>query len=153
VTLFANLAAALAPGGVLVAQCGGAGNIAAINRFADRVIARAPFAAASTGVRSAYNFAAPEETHARLAAAGFVAIETWLEPQPVGFATAAEFGAFIQTVALRPYLAALPEDLLAAFVDAVVEEDEHTGGKRTVDYVRLNMSARRSQNAAASAPA
>lgn len=41
------------------------------------------------------------------------------------------------------YLTALPEGLHDAFILAVVGEDAGAGGARTVDYVRLSVTARR----------
>ena len=143
VALFTNLAALLKPGGTLVAQCGGEGNIAALRRFAAAALSREPFAPYSSRVQDAWTFAGPEETAERLRGAGFTAVETWLAPEPAAFAGAAAFATFIKTVVLGPYLAALPEPLHDGFVRVVVEEDERGGGARTVDYMRLNMNARR----------
>jgi hypothetical protein len=47
---------------------------------------------------------------------------------------------FIRTVTLGPHLQHLPEDLRDPFLDAVVAEMEEP---ITLDYVRLNMTARR----------
>ena len=140
--LFANLASLLRPGGRLAAQCGGAGNIATVRRSADAVMERPPFGSYGP-VRNGYHFATPEATRSRLAGAGFTEIETWLEPQPVQFPEAAAYAAYLKTVVLGPYLAALPEDLHDRFIDAVVEEDAAHEPARVVDYVRLNMTARR----------
>jgi trans-aconitate 2-methyltransferase len=63
-TLFANLAAALRPGGQLVAQCGGAGRMGG-----------------ESWAGSTY-FATPDDTASRLHRHGFVNIETWLEDAP-----------------------------------------------------------------------
>ena len=138
--LFANLSALLRPGGRLAAQCGGAGNIDVVRRHADAVLAGGEFAAFGP-VRDAYHFATPEETAARLTRAGFADVETWLEPQPVAFPDRQAFAEYLKTVVLGPYLAALPETLHDRFIQAVVEEDARHGENRTVDYVRLNMTA------------
>ena len=140
--LFANLAALLRPGGTLAAQCGGVGNITAVRHSADAVMERPPFGLYGP-VRNGYHFATPEATRARLAAIGFREIETWLEPQPVQFPDGAAYAAYLKTVVLGPYLAALPGDLHDRFIDAVVEEDAAHEPARVVDYVRLNMTARR----------
>src|SRR3954451_526756 len=60
--LFERLRMALRPGGRLVAQCGGAGNIAALREVIEGV---------SGDPWIPWNFATPEETEARLRAAGF----------------------------------------------------------------------------------
>jgi trans-aconitate 2-methyltransferase len=138
--LFRNLASLMRSGGRLSVQCGGAGNIAAVQGYADAVIAREPFAAFGP-VNAPYHFAGPEETRARLAAAGFTEVRTWPEPSPVTFSDAETFHEYLETVVLGPYLAALPETLHDPFVAAVVDADARDGGRLTVDYVRLNMTA------------
>src|SRR5438045_6204577 len=71
--LFRNLAAVLRPGGQLVAQCGGAGNIAT-------VLAAIP--PAPDGWPGPWNFATPADTRRRLKAAGFDVADVWLQPEP-----------------------------------------------------------------------
>ncbi len=141
--LFANLARLLRPGGLLVAQCGGAGNIAHVMACADRALRRPSFAVHATARADAWTYAGPEETRARLEAADFTAVSTWLEPQPVRFPDAASFALYLKTVVLGPYLDVLPTALHDAFVAAVVEENAAAGATRTVDYVRLNLTAQR----------
>jgi SAM-dependent methyltransferase len=69
--LFRALAGALRPGGRLVAQCGGAGNIARLHERADRVMHDPRFAPHFTTWQTPWNFADPSTTCARLRAAGF----------------------------------------------------------------------------------
>ena len=129
--LFANLAAVLRPGVWLVAQCGGAGNIA-------RFIA----VAASVDPdfkRNQHNFQTPEATTARLEREGFTEVRTWLSPAPTPFASTEELEAFIGTVCLRVHLAHLPEAARASFVRAVAARMPEP----VLDYVRLNITARR----------
>ncbi|GIW19767.1 MAG: hypothetical protein KatS3mg065_0063 [Chloroflexota bacterium] len=75
--LFRNVAAVLRPGGRLVAQCGGTGNIASV---------QAALATIGDGWLGPAHFETPEATEARLAAAGFVDIRCWLTEESVGFA-------------------------------------------------------------------
>ena len=70
--LFARLFAALRPGGRLLAQCGGAGNIAAVVAELERAMSEPRFAEHFAGWPGPWNFAGPEETVARLERAGFV---------------------------------------------------------------------------------
>ena len=74
--LFRNLAAVTAPGGWLVAQCGGAGNIANVMRV---------LAVTGDGWLGNKNFATPLDTARRLDAAGYVDIECWLTDEPTRF--------------------------------------------------------------------
>jgi trans-aconitate 2-methyltransferase len=138
--LFRNLAGLTRPGGRLSVQCGGAGNIAAVKGYADEVMARAPFTSHGA-VTDPYHFAGPHEAAARLKAARFIDVTTWLEPAPVDFDDEPTFHDYLKTVVLGPYLAVLAESLHDAFIAAVVGADAAHGARRTVDYVRLNITA------------
>jgi trans-aconitate 2-methyltransferase len=135
--LFARLHAHLRPGGLLVAQCGGQGNIASVHAAAREVMAVEPYAPSFEAWRGPSNFAAPDETEARLRAAGFAQARAWLQERPV---TPEEPHAYLTEINLGAHLGRLPEELRPPFVDAVVER---LGGPPvTIDYVRLNIDAR-----------
>jgi trans-aconitate 2-methyltransferase len=135
--LFRRIHASLKPGGRLHAQCGGAGNVARHAEAIAAVAGRPEFAAHYEQMPVMWNFSSAEETAERLRNAGFEQIETWLELKPVTPPNPSEF---IRTVTLGPHLQHLPEDLRDPFLDAVVAEMEEP---ITLDYVRLNMTARR----------
>lgn len=134
--LFGRLRAALRPGGRLVAQCGGQGNVAEHAKAIATVAAQPEFASHLEQMTGMWNFAAPEETEARLRSAGFAEARCWLEPKPV---TPADPLAFTSTVTLGPLLAQLPEDQRRPFAEAILEE---SASPLTLDYVRLNIEAR-----------
>jgi trans-aconitate 2-methyltransferase len=136
-TLFARLEAALAQGGRLVAQCGGAGNLDGFRRRVDEVAAGDPYARHLAGFVPPWNYAGPEETQERLLAAGFADARAWLQPWPV---TPPEPVDFVRVVVLAPHLDHLPDELRAPFVDDVLAS---AGDPLVLDYVRLNMDARR----------
>jgi trans-aconitate 2-methyltransferase len=136
--LFERLHAALKPGGRLVAQCGGRGNIDAFRRLADEVAAEAPYAEHMSGFAGPWNYASPEDTEARLAAAGFDEIRCWLQPWPIEPGDPLEY---VTTVCLGNHLEALPEELRAPYAAEVVRR---SGEPLTLEYVRLNMDAQRS---------
>src|SRR5437764_2446680 len=106
--LFAHLFAALKPGGRLLAQCGGAGNIAAVRAALDVVTSRDPYAAHFGGWPGPWNFAGPEETMARLERAGFVDAHAGLHDEPVRPENPPEF---LATVILGSHLDRLPGEL------------------------------------------
>lgn len=133
--LFRRLHAALAPGGRLVAQCGGLGNVAEHARAIAAVAIRPEYAPSFEGMTLMWNFAGPEETEARLREAGFAEARCWLEPKPV---TPADPLRFTMTVTLGPHLARLPEGQRQPFAEAVLEQ---TPEQLTLDYVRLNIEA------------
>jgi trans-aconitate 2-methyltransferase len=128
--LFANLAAVLRPGGSLVAQCGGAGNIASI---------QAVLATIGDGWLGDVHFETPEATERRLAAAGFVDIETWLQPEPTRLEPGEPFETFLRTVVLGSHVERLPPERRDAFVAEIAGRL----AEPVIDYVRLNIVARR----------
>jgi trans-aconitate 2-methyltransferase len=127
--LFANLASVLRPRGALVAQCGGAGNVATMIEVARRV---------DPSFQRRVRFETAEATAARLAAAGFADIECWLSDEPTRFERGQPFEDFLETVCLRQHLDALPEDERRPFVEAVAAAMPEP----VLDYVRLNIVAR-----------
>ncbi|HEX8073743.1 MAG TPA: methyltransferase domain-containing protein [Thermoleophilaceae bacterium] len=135
--LFARLHAALRPGALLIAQCGGEANVDRFHGLATEVAAEPPYAEHLADWSGPWNFASAEDTAARLRAAGFSDVETWLEKRPV---TPPEPHAFIRTVCLGYHLRRLPEELRDPYLDEVVRR---AGDRPTLDYVRLNISARR----------
>jgi trans-aconitate 2-methyltransferase len=134
--LFQRLRAALRPGGRLVAQCGGEGNVAEHAKVIAIVAGRPEFAAYFGEMTGIWNFAAAEETEARLHNAGFSEARCWLEPKPVQPEHPLEF---TSTVTLGPLLAQLPEEKRRPFAEAILEQSEKP---LVLDYVRLNIEAR-----------
>ena len=133
--LFSRLFAALRPGGRLVAQCGGEGNVARFHAAAREAAAKEPFARWFADWEGPWNFAGPEETAGRLERAGFEAVEAWLEPYPV---VPDDPGNYLRTVCLGYHLERLPEELRDAYVEEVLRRADPE-----LDYVRLNVTARR----------
>ena len=133
--LFARLYAALRPGGRLVAQCGGAGNVERFHRAAEAAAAEPPYAEHFSGWQGPWNFAGAKETAERLRRAGFEAVHTWLEEAPV---RPPDPRHYLRTVCLGHHLERLPEKLRPGYVEAVFERADEE-----LDYVRLNIEARR----------
>jgi trans-aconitate 2-methyltransferase len=128
--LFANLAAVLRSGGQLVAQCGGWGNLERLNAAAER--------AARIDLASTKTYPTPEETWTRLEAEGFVDIEAWLQESPVELA-ADDLEPYLRTIILSAEVARRSEEDADELVRAVATEL----GEPLIDYVRLNITARR----------
>jgi trans-aconitate 2-methyltransferase len=129
--LFERLSAALRPGGRIVAQCGGAGNVASVQAAIDAVAEPA-----LQGWPGPWNFQSPADTAARLERIGFTGIRTW--PQDVRVKPD-DMREYLGTVMLGSHLERIPEERRAAFVEAVLAELPEPA----IDYVRLNLSARK----------
>jgi trans-aconitate 2-methyltransferase len=134
--LFERLHAALRPGGKLEAQCGGIGNLDEFLNSLENVNGDERFAPYVRGIASTWNFASPGDTEIRLRAAGFEAEHCRLEER---LEKPREPREFLRTVCLGPHLERLPESLHSQYLDAVLE---YIPRPLTLDYVRLNISAR-----------
>jgi len=127
--LFRNVAAVIRRGGRLVAQCGGAGNIASVQKI---------LATVGDGWLGTNRYETSEATEARLRAAGFVDIQTWLQPEPTRFERR-ELETFLRTVVLGAHLERLRESERDDFVHEVASRLPEP----VIDYVRLNIVATR----------
>lgn len=133
--LFAHLHRALWPGGRLVAQCGGEGNIAEHAAALQQVASLPEFAPFLSDIADIWNYASPEETEDRLRTVGFAQARCWLEPRPVRPADPLKF---TMTATIAPHLARLPEPLRRPFAEAIIAR---SASPFTLHYVRLNIEA------------
>jgi trans-aconitate 2-methyltransferase len=128
--LFHDLAGVLRPGGRLVAQCGGKGNLARV---------MAVLATVGDGWLGPTHFESPEATSERLVNAGFEQVRCWLTPVPVRLEPGPPLETYLRTIVLRAHIERLPEDERDAFVAEVAGRLPDA----TLDYVRLEIEARR----------
>ena len=128
--LYRHLAAVIRPGGQLVAQYGGGANTASV---------RAVLATIGDGWTGDVFFAWPDETRGWVEAAGFEDVRVWLHDEPTRFEPGEPFKAFLRTVILGAHLGRLPEAAREPFVEEVAARLPSA----TIDYVRLNVTARR----------
>jgi len=135
--LFANLAGVLRHGGQLAAQCGGAGNT---ERLASVVCDL------GYDLEEDKLFAGPEETRNRLERAGFDRIECWLHAEPTPIPPG-DLGLYLRTICLGSVLEGIPDDERYEVVRQAAER--LPGG--VIDYVRLNIRARRAPAGSAGA--
>ena len=129
--LFRRLAAVLRSGGRLVAQYGGAGNIATVIRAMNEL---------GNPVPDRWTYPEPEAERELLVAAGFRDVETWLQPEPTRFDAGEPFETFLATVILREHVDGMAEAERREFIGAVAARLPGP----VLDYVRLNVVARRS---------
>ena len=142
--LFRRLFAVLAPRGRLIAQCGGGPNIERLRSRAQELMASAPFTIHFAEWPGPWNFADAATTAARLATAGFTAIETSLEFHPATMANADEYRAFLSTVIFGEHLHRLPnDDLRREFVAELTDQAATDTTPLELDYWRLNMMGTR----------
>jgi len=140
--LFRSVFAALRPGGRLVAQCGGRGNLARILGRLAPILEEPAIAPYFVGARPTWHFAGDDETAARLSRLGFVDVHTSLTPAPTPFESRETFRAFATNVVLGQRLRAIDDDALRQeVIERVVELHAHDDPPFALDYVRLDVSA------------
>jgi len=135
--LFSRLHRALKFGGRLVAQCGGQGNVAPLVQAIDEVSAEPRYAAHLADMERPWNFIAPEDAEPSLHAAGFEDVRCWLVDKRIAPDQPLEF---LTTATLGSHLARLPDEDTRPFAEAVAAK---LPSPLTLDYVRLNIDARR----------
>jgi trans-aconitate 2-methyltransferase len=131
--LFRRLADVLISGGQLAAQCGGFGNIASIE---------AALAGMGETFQGRKHFATPASTRTRLEAAGFIDVTCWLtnEPTPV---PKSDLEPYLEAICLGDHVEGMDEASRRAFVHEVAVRMPAP----VIDYVRLNIRARRASRA------
>jgi trans-aconitate 2-methyltransferase len=142
--LFENLAWALKPGGRLVAQCGGEGNISRATRATIETIKEGRFRDYFVGWQDDKYYADPRTTARLLEAAGFRGVETWLHDEVAAFDSVDELARFLGAVVLGGHMERLPEQERGAFAAAVAKKVTAVDGRPALNYVRLNIAARKS---------
>lgn len=142
--LFARIFAALKPGGLLIAQCGGGPNIEAVANRALALLQTDPFAAVNAPWEGPWNFADAPETIERLTAAGFIHADAEVIHAPVIMPDEAAYREFLGTVVLGTHLNRLPTtELKDAFLDEMVVQGRTDDPAWLLDYWRLNLQAQR----------
>jgi trans-aconitate 2-methyltransferase len=134
--LFRNVAAVLKPGGQLVVDCGGAGNIADVLELLRQL----------GHEDHPWCYAGIEETEARLRAAGFDRTDVRLVPRTTRFDSVEQLERFFTTVALRTFAT----DLGPVDGPALVREVAARLPEPALHWVRLEIVARLSGAGAAS---
>jgi len=142
--LYGNLIQSLAPQGVLLAQCGGTGNLNRVARLARILARRSRFRPFVAGYEKPVRYASVQETREAMKKAGFVDIEVSLDPKPAVFRSAREFREFVRQVVCMPVLSVLPPELRSAYLDVFTAAyADRFGRPYQLDYVRLNLRARK----------
>lgn len=142
-SMFRSLFRALRPGGWLVAQFGGEGNLARLKSRAARWANQEPFAKYVTEKTDSAHYATEAETRQHMEAVGFEDIYTRLYPEIVQFPNAEAMHLFVSKVNLHTYISALPDELAQEFSNKVVDEAAEDDPPFTLDYMRLTIRAKR----------
>jgi trans-aconitate 2-methyltransferase len=142
--LFRGLYRALRPGGWLQAQCGGGPNIARLRERMSILAASPRFAPFLAHFPSPWFFQTAEGAANTIQRAGFVEVQTGLEPASTVMEDRRHYIEFVTTVIVRAHLDRLPDrDLQAQFVSELADQAAMDDPPFLLDYWRLNLSARK----------
>jgi trans-aconitate 2-methyltransferase len=141
--LFRSLHAALKPGGRVVAQCGGAGNLERLHGRARTLMRSADYERYFSGWRDFNHFENVPDTEDRLARAGFKDIDVSLVVSPVTFDGPQQFTEFVAAVCLRHHLDRLAVEDRDGFMGRMTDQALQDDPPLTLDYWRLNIQSRK----------
>jgi trans-aconitate 2-methyltransferase len=141
--LFVSIYRALAPGGRFIAQCGGGPNLETLLARAHELMASSRYAPYFDGWHEPWYFADPPTTTLRLEHAGFSAIEVSLEESPTTLDDRASYVDFLSCVCVQHHIEQLPASERPPFLDALAALAATDDPPFTLDYWRLNISARK----------
>jgi trans-aconitate 2-methyltransferase len=156
--LFTNFWDVLKPGGKLLIQCGGKGNLDTIPNALEKVRITQRFDHYFKNWKIPWNFASPADTIKILNEIGFKDIQANLVEKKTKFGNFQEYILFMKTVVMKPYLSYLPttennNQIKNLFIDEFLTElhnknkTKNTNEKQDLDlelnYVRLNITARK----------
>lgn len=160
--LFTNFWNLLKPGGELLIQCGGKGNLGTIPNILEKIRKSNNFIHYFKNWKIPWNFASSTDTIKILEKTGFKDVQASLTERTAKFGNFQEYILFMKTVVMKPYLSYLSylsvadnnNKLKNLFIDEFLNElyinnkkDKNTNGKQDIDleldYVRLNITARK----------
>jgi trans-aconitate 2-methyltransferase len=142
--LFARLHNALVPGGWLEAQCGGGPNIVRLRERADSLAASREYADYFADFREPWLFQDAESAAESVRRAGFVDIETWVEPALTVLDNAEHYNEFVRNIILHYHLRSIPSEAeRARFMAKLTEQAAQDDPPFSLDYWRLNLRGRK----------
>jgi trans-aconitate 2-methyltransferase len=140
---FANAFRALAPGGRLVAQCGGGPNLNVLLTRAHVLMRQPRWAGHFDHWTDPWEFADVPTTMMRLERVGFTSIAVTLEAAPTTLPDRDTYADFLTCVCIRHHVDRLPDEERSVFLAALAEEASSDDPPFTLDYWRLNIFARK----------
>jgi trans-aconitate 2-methyltransferase len=141
--LFTAIHRALKKGGRLIAQAGGGGNLELLYGRARRLMQSPQYVRFYAAWAEPCHFENVSDTEARLKRAGFEDLEASLASAPVTFQQPEAYTEFVAAVCLRHHLDRLPLEDRAGFMSRMTDEAITDKPPLTLDYWRLNISARK----------
>jgi trans-aconitate 2-methyltransferase len=142
--LFANLYRALQPGGWLVAQCGGEGNVARVFERVSALMASPHLGPSFLGWSDPLEWADARTTTEHLKGVGFVQVTASIESDRVVMPDAVHYAEFLRAVALRTHVAQIEDaHLQVLFLEELTRQGAEDEPPFVLDLRLLTMEAQR----------
>ncbi|MBZ5704828.1 MAG: methyltransferase domain-containing protein [Acidobacteriia bacterium] len=139
--LFRSLYGALRPRGWLRAQCGGGPNLERLRKRTAVLAASPKYAPFLGGYAEPWTYSDAGTAAERLRRAGFVAVDTGLEPALTVLEDAGKYSEFVRTVILHRHLERIPDARLRGeFLAELTRQAAADDPPYSLDYWRLNLS-------------
>lgn len=133
----------LKPDGELLIECGGHGNVKRPLSIIFKLVQSDQFRKYFVNWKHTWYFPKQGEMEKLLKQAGFIDIQVSLSKRITTFSDRQSFAIFVKTVIMKPFLGYLPSAKKDHFLELFLNEVEHSGWGWSLDYVRLNIFARR----------
>jgi trans-aconitate 2-methyltransferase len=134
----------LKPNGELLIECGGHGNVERALSVIFKIMQSDQFREHFVNWKQSWYFPKPDETERLLQKARFKDIQVNLSNQTTTFSDHESFANFVKTVIMNPFLGYLPDAKKKdQFVDAFLNEFEQSGGAWSLDFMRLDIFAKK----------
>ncbi|HJU34513.1 MAG TPA: methyltransferase domain-containing protein [Nitrososphaera sp.] len=142
--LFFHFWQLMKPKGELLIEYGGHGNIEKTLSVIFKVAQSDQFRKYFANWTQSWYFPKPHETEIILRKARFRDSQVNLSSRTTSFSDRQSFASFVRTVIMKPFLAYLPDAAKKEqFLDAFLHDIEQSGGRWSLDYMRLNLFARK----------
>jgi trans-aconitate methyltransferase len=142
--IFSHFWQLLKPNGELLIECGGHGNIESALSIIFKIMLSDQFREHFVNWKQSWYFPKPDETERLLQKARFKDIQVNLSKLTTTFSDHESFANFVKTVIMKAFLGYLPNAKKKdQFVDTFLIEFEHSGGAWSLDFMRLDIFARK----------
>ncbi|HZP62126.1 MAG TPA: methyltransferase domain-containing protein [Terriglobales bacterium] len=139
--LFRSLFRALRPGGWLRAQCGGGPNLARLRKRMDTLVASPQYARYFAHLQNPWVYNDAAIAAKLLRDAGFVNVNTDVQPAVTVLNDKEHYSEFLQAVILRRHLQEIPDaESRAEFIAELTRQAAQDDPPFSLDYWRLNLA-------------
>ncbi len=142
--VFSHFWQLLKPNGELLIEYGGHGNIEKPLSIIFKIMQSDQFRDHFANWKQSWYFPKPDDTERLLQRIGFRDIQVTFSKLTTSFSDRQSFAIFVKTVIMKPFIGHIPGvKKKEQFLDTLLNEFERSGWAWSLDFVRLNISAKK----------